>query len=88
MGEKRSKEEIIVQILTACREKSSKTRILHIANLNSRNVTSFLNQMVESGLIAIEPGEVPQYQITPKGLEMLESLRGILKQIGSINSRK
>jgi predicted transcriptional regulator len=72
MAEKRSKEEIVAQILAICRNKSSKT----------------LNQMIECELLAVEPGEVAQYTITSKGLELLETLREIQKQIGETDRRK
>jgi predicted transcriptional regulator len=88
MAEKRSKEEIVAQILAICRNKCSKTRILRSANLNSRNVNFFLNQMIECELLAVEPGEVVQYTITSKGLELLETLREIQKQIGETDRRK
>lgn len=88
MAEKRSKEEIVAQILIICRKKCSKTHILRSANLNSRNVNSFLHQMVESGLLSVEPGAVPQYSLTSKGQEMLETLREIQRQIGHQDPKK
>jgi predicted transcriptional regulator len=78
MPQKRSKNQIITQILTTCQEECvNKTRVVYQANLNFRTVVPYLDQLIAKGLLEVSADKHPLYRTTAKGEEALESLREI-----------
>ena len=74
---KRSRQEIISQILEICINGASKTRIVYLANLNFKTVNPYLNLLIKNDLIQVNEGRAILYETTPKGLRLLESIKRI-----------
>ena len=78
MPKRRSKDQIIAQILATCQEKSAnKTKVVYQANLNFRTVVPYLDQLISKGLLEASADKFPLYRTTAKGKKALKSLRVI-----------
>lgn len=78
MSVRRSKDQIVAQILGLCQEDgASKTRIVYLVNLNFHNVNTYLDLLLGKGLIEATQSNRPIYKTTPKGEWALESLREV-----------
>ena len=78
MPKRRSKDQIITQILTTCLEECvNKTKIVYQANLNFRTVVPYLDQLIANGLLEANADKYPLYRTTAKGENALKSLREI-----------
>ncbi len=76
MPKRRTSDLIVMQILKLCVNGSSKTRIVHQANLNSASVKLYLDNLINSGFLeVIAEGSNVIYKTTPKGLELNEKFR-------------
>ncbi len=76
---KRSRMEIMAQILTFCSQKRSKTRIMYATNINYAQLKGYLNFLTSQGLLMQNSGE---YVIAEKGyrfLELYTQLNDLLK---------
>ena len=74
---KRSRNEIISQILEICKKGASKTKIVYQANLNFRTVNPYLDLLIKNDLIQINVGRAILYETTPKGIRLLETIKQI-----------
>ena len=74
---KRSRQEIISQILEICINGASKTRIVYQVNLNFKTVNPYLDLLIKNDLIQVNEGRAILYETTPKGLRLLESIKRI-----------
>jgi len=74
---KRSRNEIISQILEICKNGASKTKIVYQANLNFRTVNPYLDLLIKNELIRVNEGRAILYNTTPKGKRLLESIKQI-----------
>jgi predicted transcriptional regulator len=72
---KRSKSDIMLEILNVCRNGASKTRIVYKANLNFNTATPYIELLSEKGLVSISEGPRTLYETTPQGLEVIKTLR-------------
>lgn len=72
---KRSKQEIIAQILEVCLERSSKTRIVYQVNLNFRTINPYLQLLLKNELLDMVIEEQKLYKTTAKGEILLESIK-------------
>jgi predicted transcriptional regulator len=73
---KRSKHEILAEILTICQKGANKTRIVYQANLNFSTVGPHLKTLTANGYIVM--GEDRIYRSTPAGERYLEQVKGVL----------
>ena len=71
---KRSKEQIVSQILDICCDGANKTTIVHKTNSNSSNVNLYLKMLIKNKLVKASDRS---YRTTSKGIEILENLRRI-----------
>jgi len=74
---KRSREEILAQILNTCQEGASKTRVVYQANLNFKTVNFYLETLIGNNLIEVRTGKNVLYETTQKGANLLESINRI-----------
>jgi predicted transcriptional regulator len=79
---KRSKEQIISQILEVCCEGANKTTIVYKTNSNSANVNSYLKMLLKNRLVKISRRS---YITTSKGIEILENLKKIQAALTDAN---
>jgi len=78
MPQKRSKDQIMAQILSLCQGNGAgKTRIVYQVNLNFKTVREHLDLLLEKGLLEAIPGESIMYKTTEKGEGALESHKAI-----------
>ena len=68
--ERRSRMDIIADILSVAGEEAKKTHIVYSANLNFARVGEYLQYLADKGLIAIMSRK---YKTTEKGEEFLRS---------------
>ncbi len=74
---RRTKEEIISNILEACLSGANKTVIVYKSNLNFATVVPYLDSLTKNGFISVADGPYRKYRITEKGIELLRGLREI-----------
>jgi predicted transcriptional regulator len=74
---KRSKEEIIENILEICKEPSSKTTIVYRANTNFKKADNYLSMLINAGLLEASESARVTYKTTQKGLEFLEHIKTV-----------
>jgi predicted transcriptional regulator len=73
---KRSKQEIIAQILEVCLESASKTRIVYQVNLNFRTINPYLEILIKNNMIEAGGGQ-RLYKTTPNGADLLETIKKV-----------
>jgi predicted transcriptional regulator len=74
---KRSRQEIISQILEICMDGASKTKIVYQVNLNFKTVNPYLDLLIKNDLIQVNEGRAILYETTPKGIGLLGSIKRI-----------
>ena len=74
---KRSRNEIISQILEICKNGASKTKIVYQANLNFNTVNPYLDLLIKNDLIRVNEGRAILYETTPKGIRLLERIKQV-----------
>ncbi len=80
---KRSRMEIVADILTSCAEGgTNKTSIMYGNNLSYAQLQRYLNGLEASGLIAIDGDG--RYGITPAGKTALVSFERALSALGEL----
>lgn len=72
---KRSKYEIISQILNICVGGACKTKIVYQANLNFRTINPYIDLLTKNGLIKTNMGRNLQYETTNKGMKLIEDFK-------------
>jgi len=78
---KRSKQEIIAQILEVCLERASKTRIVYQVNLNFRTINPYLQLLLKNELLDVIEAEQKFYKTTTKGSNLLKNIKEINESI-------
>ena len=81
---KRSRHEIVSQILDICKDGASKTRIVYQANLNFRTVNPYLDLLIKNNLIRSKQEKIVMYETTDKGVNLLDSYERIQNQLSEI----
>jgi predicted transcriptional regulator len=79
---KRSREDIISDILDVCISGANKTKIVHQAKLNFRIINPYLDLLIEKNLIKTSQGQV-LYETTTKGISVLESIEAFHENLFS-----
>ena len=78
MSQKRSKDQIIAEILARCQKDGArKTKVVYASGLNFATIKPYLTTLDKNGLIEIVPGLHPLYRITQKGEDALVHLRAL-----------
>jgi len=78
MSKKRTKPEIITNILEVCIGNGiMKTTIVYKANLNFYTVRPYLDLLIKKDLLEVVQGKNTLYKTTAKGADALESLKNI-----------
>ena len=76
---------MIADILRVAMDQPLKTRIMYKANLSHRQLTGYLNRLVEMGLLAVvtDPTDAsPRYKVTEKGLQFLKDYARLNRLLG------
>ena len=75
---RRSRQQIIYEILKICRNGVNKTKIVYQAKINFGSVRFYLQYLIENHLIYANQGV---YQTTPNGISLLESINQVNVQL-------
>jgi predicted transcriptional regulator len=78
---KRSRGEIMAQILNVCKMGANKTRIVYQANLNFRTVDPYLEILIRNDLIEVRPGKYILYETTQSGSNLLEAISQVNEEL-------
>jgi len=84
MRERRSRDRIILEILTLCSEGKNVTGIVYGANTNFTTIRAYLDLMIENDLIESLQGSPKLYKTTHKGLAMKERLKTLQEELDEI----
>jgi predicted transcriptional regulator len=80
MSPRRSKEQIIIQILTTSLGNGiSKTQIISRVKMDYNYADLYLDLLIKKGLLEVIQGKFALYKTTSKGENVLESLRAIVE---------
>jgi predicted transcriptional regulator len=72
---KRSKYQIISQILDICVGGACKTKIVYQANLNFRTINPYIDLLTKNGLIKTTMGRNVSYETTNRGMKLIEDFK-------------
>jgi predicted transcriptional regulator len=81
---KRSRHQIISQILDICVKGASKTRIVYQVNLNFRTVNPYIDLLTKNGLIKAERGRTVSYETTERGIKLLENFKQMHRELSEL----
>jgi predicted transcriptional regulator len=81
MRERRSKDRIILEILHTCSDGANVTRIVYKVNTNFTIVRSYLDSLIDKGLIESIEGTPKLYKTTPRGLALMNKLASLYKEL-------
>jgi len=81
---RRSRQEIVSQILDTCMSGASKTRIVYQANLNFKTVNAYLDILIRNGLIMVSEKQVKLYETTVKGKSLLETIKKVHGELSEL----
>lgn len=79
MNKKRSKFEIIAEILRVCKGGARKTRIVYNANINFKLASQYLEKLKSCGFIELREGLI--YTTTERGRRFLNQIGDIIDMI-------
>jgi predicted transcriptional regulator len=68
---KRSRAQVIRDILKIASKGARKTTIMYKANLNFKRLDNYLQELIEEGLVTVTNEPRPFYRITDKGKELI-----------------
>jgi len=77
MRERRSKDRIIMEILSRCANGENITRIVYQTNTNFTTVRAYLNLLTKNNLLECQGTSPILYRTTAKGIETMNRLRQI-----------
>ena len=81
MRERRSKEGIILEILSICVEGENITKIVYRANTNFTTIKAYLNLLKKKELIECPDASSRLYKTTAKGIDMMNRLRQLQQDL-------
>jgi len=76
---------VIADILRVAMNQPLKTRIMYRANLSHRQLTGYLNRLLEMGFLVVvaDPTDArPRYKVTQKGLQFLKDYARLNRLLG------
>ncbi len=77
---RRSKAQIVSDILEICMDGANKTKIVYNANLNFKMLDSYLDVLTKRGLLHIAASR--EYITTEEGIRLLEVCKNIDLELG------
>ncbi|MGB3920488.1 winged helix-turn-helix domain-containing protein [Methanothrix sp.] len=79
MRERRSKDQIVIEILHLCENGENITRIVYRTNTSFTIVKAYLHILMKNDLLECIEASPRLYKTTRKGLEMRDRLEGLHK---------
>ena len=81
MRERRSKDQIVIEILNRCADGENITKIVYQTNTNFTTIRTYLNLLTENNLLECHGTSPILYKTTTKGTEMMNRLIQIQKAV-------
>ncbi len=81
---KRSKYQIISQILDICVGGACKTKIVYQANLNFRTINPYIDLLTKNGLIKTSMGRNVSYETTNRGMKLIEDFKQMNNKLSEL----
>jgi predicted transcriptional regulator len=75
---RRSRPQIISEVLEICRTGANKTRIVYQANLNFRTINLYMQNLIKNRLLDVDQGI---YLTTREGISLLESINQVTEKL-------
>jgi predicted transcriptional regulator len=88
MRERRSRDRIILEVLSICIDGENITRIVYRANTNFTTVKSYMDLLIKNGLIESIQGTPILYKTTQKGINVRNRLKKLREELDEIDMRK
>jgi len=86
LRERRSKDRIILEVLSICVDGENITRIVYRANTNFTTVRAYLDTLIQNGLIEPVLQESPTlYKTTQKGIHVRNRLKMLHDELEFMN---
>jgi len=79
MRARRSKDQIIVEILNICEKGENLTNIVYRSSISFTAIKAYLAVLMKNDLLICQEGSPRIYKTTPKGLAMRDRLEGLHK---------
>ena len=77
MRERRSKDQIVIEILSRCADGENITKIVYQTNTNFTTIRTYLNHLTKNDLLECQGTSPILYKTTAKGIEMMNRLKQI-----------
>ena len=71
---RRSKDQIILEILRICANSENVTKIVYQTNTNFTTIKGYLNLLIKNGLVECLGSSQRLYKTTQKGIDMMNRL--------------
>jgi predicted transcriptional regulator len=84
MRGRRSKDQIIIEILSRCANGENITKIVYQTNTNFTTIRAYLDLLTENNLLECQGTSPILYKTTAKGIETMNRLRQIQKVVNGL----
>jgi predicted transcriptional regulator len=84
MRERRSKDQIMIEILSRCANGENITKIVYQTKTNFTTTRAYLDLLTRNNLLECQDTSPRLYKTTAKGIEMMNRLRQIQKVVGEL----
>jgi predicted transcriptional regulator len=81
---RRTKSMIFLEILTVCNDGANKTRIVYNTNINFRLADSYIDLLMDKGLITAFQGNLKLYKTTERGKNLVRNLEQVNDALGKL----
>lgn len=79
MRERRSKDQIVIEILSRCADGENITKIVYQTNTNFTTIRTYLNLLTKNNLLECQGTSPVLYKTTAKGIKIMIRLQHIQK---------
>jgi len=84
MRERRSKDQIVIEILSRCADGENITKIVYQTNTNFTTIRTYLNHLTENDLLECQGTSPILYKTTAKGIETMNRLKQIQSAVNEL----
>ena len=84
MRERRSRDQILIEIMSRCVIGENITRIVYQTNTNFTTIRAYLDLLTKNGLLECHGTSPRLYRTTPKGIELMGRLKRIQKEVAEL----
>lgn len=81
MRERRSRDGIILEVLSICIDGENITKIVYRANTNFTTIRAYMDLLIKNGLIESIQGTPVLYKTTQKGIDMRNRLKMLREEL-------